>query len=274
MGNIVRFAMKIKGNKEDCEKIFELQHFAEYGTKDEIQTDDNYYLYFDGSCNNNINLNPKTVLSNCDIEVYESDDSEFPYVNHYIYQKGSLLFKDHIKLKEIENIVYEYDEEDDTYWNIDFFNCFILGTSKEKEIKKVEKNAEKKSNVRMYYDDGVQCVDYDGLVIENAFYVKQFYGTAKELEIPNYAKIVLKEVFCFCNTLEKITFPATLEKIDNKAFYKCSNLSEVVFNSKNVEIADDAFDECDLDKLKFYLLAESKVIDYCTAKGINFIVIK
>ena len=55
---------------------------------------------------------------------------------------------------------------------------------------------------------------------------------------------ISESMFEYCNSLEKITLPAYLKKIDLRAFCECSNLSEVNLPGNLQEISANAFTFC------------------------------
>lgn len=68
-------------------------------------------------------------------------------------------------------------------------------------------------------------------------------GALKTVVMPDTLKEIKDEAFRSVG-LEKIEFPANLEKIDIKAFSYCDNLSEVVINDNLKTIGDNAFMGC------------------------------
>ena len=57
------------------------------------------------------------------------------------------------------------------------------------------------------------------------------------------------DAFSECSALTELSFPASLEEIDDRAFYKCKNLSQVSFPEGLKVISRQAFYFCGLTSL-------------------------
>ncbi len=69
--------------------------------------------------------------------------------------------------------------------------------------------------------------------------------TVTEYAIPDTVEEIGETAFYFNNSLEKVIFPASLQKIDDYGFIKCSALTEIVLNEGLTEIGVDSFSFCD-----------------------------
>lgn len=79
--------------------------------------------------------------------------------------------------------------------------------------------------------------------------IKGVKADIKNLEIPemigNYKVMAIgAHAFHRCKSLEFISFPSTVQKIECSAFSGCSNLSQIVIRNKDIGIADNAFQGC------------------------------
>jgi len=63
-------------------------------------------------------------------------------------------------------------------------------------------------------------------------------GEAREYVVPDGVKVITKHAFYCCDRLERITLPASLEKMENNPFSGCSRL-ELINHSSHYYIKDD-----------------------------------
>lgn len=90
------------------------------------------------------------------------------------------------------------------------------------------------------------------------------------IELPGQIQEIGKEAFSGCTLLSEITLPAALQTLEENAFYRCDSLAKVTFQGVQTEIADSAFYRCYNENLVFYMLDNSKALEYVKAKGYHY----
>lgn len=112
-------------------------------------------------------------------------------------------------------------------------------------------------------------VNLDDYLIEDDIVIK-YIGTAKETRVPEFIKrigegafsntdveavflppeleIIAKNAFGWCLKLNKITFPSTLQMIDDAAFSNCESLQEIILPEGLKFIGANAFRACSAAK--------------------------
>lgn len=66
-----------------------------------------------------------------------------------------------------------------------------------------------------------------------------------KFQIPNNIKAIRFMSFAYCNNLESMTFPTSLEIIGDGAFYSCRSLDNIIIPGNVKIIEQDAFRYCD-----------------------------
>lgn len=100
-----------------------------------------------------------------------------------------------------------------------------------------------------YAEDELRSGDYGYIVVENEVKITNYYGTDTDLQIPSdlggYKVTYIGEnAFKGNSSLNFVSLPDTIYKVENSAFEGCSNLSSVVFGSGTKWVATRAFAEC------------------------------
>lgn len=78
-------------------------------------------------------------------------------------------------------------------------------------------------------------------------HLEQYVGTAHEIVIPEGVAVIDYRAFCNNKSnITAVTFPSTIEEIDNDAFLNCMNLKTVVFphKVKRLALGCDTFSNC------------------------------
>lgn len=90
------------------------------------------------------------------------------------------------------------------------------------------------------------------------------------IQLPGQIQEIGKEAFSGCTLLSEITLPAALQTLGENAFYRCDSLAKVTFQGVQTEIADNAFYRCYNENLVFYMLDNSKALEFVKAKGYHY----
>lgn len=105
----------------------------------------------------------------------------------------------------------------------------------------------------------------DQIIIKNNSVLIVPLGCPAELEASNFenATTIAINAFVQNNTVTKVTLPATLKFIGDRAFYKCTNLEEVIFENGSMlsSIGVEAFFDCrSLSKINLQVCTNLKLI--------------
>jgi len=93
--------------------------------------------------------------------------------------------------------------------------------------------------------DGTINATYCGHIFEDCYSLKNIVLPQEWTTLPSYA-------FAYCDEIETIQMPETLESIANHVFYSCSSLKEIVIPKGVISIKKSAFCYCyDLEKVTF-----------------------
>ncbi len=147
MANVCSFEMRIRGTKENCEKMIDsdMPSCYEFYRVEEQGTDNDYMVYLAGECRWSVTgsmvdtdedntLKAKAEKFNIEMEVFGYDISEPEWVEHYHY-KGAEVIKefalptvvmgwnmDEMDISDEDKTKYEYKEEHDVYILKEEFN--------------------------------------------------------------------------------------------------------------------------------------------------------
>lgn len=151
----------------------------------------------------------------------------------------------------------EYYKEPEKLEGLDFVGWYVQGENRNaKEVIKKDDKFENfipdqdlilkaaytpSKDVMHYYEIGPEGIPWEQLVV-----LKKYSGGASNLMIPNFynGKFINRigqEAFGNNNTLERVTLPSSIEKVNFRSFWHCSNLKEVNFNKGLKEIDGNAF---------------------------------
>src|SRR5574344_1819111 len=76
-------------------------------------------------------------------------------------------------------------------------------------------------------------------------YKEMFRGLdIKSIAIPNNIKIINKNSFLYCETLDSVTIGDSVTDIKDFAFYACKSLKSVIIPSSVTKIGAEAFSNC------------------------------
>lgn len=146
MANICTFEMRIRGTKENCEKMInsDISCYELYRV-DEKGTDSNYMIYAEGECRWSVTgsmvntdddntLAAKAAAFDIELEVFGYDMSEPEWIEHYHYKGAEVLREfalptvimgwnmDETDLFDEDKAKYDYKEEHEVYILRDEFN--------------------------------------------------------------------------------------------------------------------------------------------------------
>lgn len=88
-------------------------------------------------------------------------------------------------------------------------------------------------------------------------YLIKYYGTEKEVIIPEGVTVIGEAAFASCFNLQNVTFPSTLNSIKDLAFFNCINLCDI--SPYTGEIAENAFLGCVSLKRERFILKEMTI---------------
>lgn len=139
MANICTFEMRIRGTKENCEKMInsDIPCYELYSV-DEKGNDNDFMVYLEGECRWSVTgsmvntddgetLAAKAAKFNIELEVFGYDKSEPEWIEHYHYKGAEVLKEfalptvimgwnmDETDLTDEDKAKYDYNEEHEVY---------------------------------------------------------------------------------------------------------------------------------------------------------------
>jgi len=91
--------------------------------------------------------------------------------------------------------------------------------------------------------------------------------------IPNSVKYIEEYAFWRCKSLKTVEIPSSVLRVKNDAFGQCSRLEKlIIYGNKTIikEICGDYW----ISGLRLFVPQDSKALDYCKAKNIDYSVIE
>ncbi len=258
MANICYYKIKVKGSRKSCYKLIDMMpvYSGEIVIIDELGSDKDYSLIFEGSCKNEIDAytkKHKNISSLSKDKINNIKDGD--YLDYPLSEKSLLL-----KVEILCNTLSE--DGFNKYFHYNKGNSIKDKCPDELEISfdSLEYDIDNQSNSQytiVEYKEDNECVLY-------SFNNKN----AIEMIIPDNVTYINEGFGCCLDNLIKVIIPKSVKVIDFDCLAENNNLETVLIYG-NPEILEGCFIDCPRLVIKGNS-DSNNVIDYCNKFNIKF----